>query len=623
MKKRAPHKSISIVKRISVTNIVTFLIVSVFSILGTVLLNLHYHINRDANMMNVYISNTLNSVDDKLKDMGRVSLIAFSDQRVQEIVSGSGYTYEEERENEKYLKNLYSSLITIRDDIRGIYIFNLENMIFYNDSASPMLGLDWNVDSFFDEVRENSDSETNISGCHLYMDGLPEGFRYESSYTGDIFQKNNIYLVRPIRSFSPFEVIGYIAIRTPIRSIANICDEYLEEDISYILADENGKIVCCSEQERIGESMLASEQDMLENITEKKGSFTTKKDGENYLYSYEVSDYSNMRLITAKSYRSIYEGIHALLFWCILLAVVCALVVLVSVSALTRKNLKGLTDFSVDMQNFQPDNLIRRYEITCMDEIGVLKASFNKMMGRINDLVIAQYQAKDKLQKAEISEQKMAMLYLKQQINPHFLYNTLDMIRLKAAMNKDAQVSDMLMKLVQFYRLSTQAHLSMVTVQKEADMLEAYMSLMCYRYPELQYHAEISAEVLDMEIPNFTLQPLLENSLLHGLKDKRYRGSIILKIRKERQDEISIWIIDDGVGMSEEKLEELNTYGKADGENLYRRQLEAQGEAEHLGVVNVIGRLKLCCQNGCEIHYSRNEAGGTSVYIRMKAEREE
>lgn len=82
MKRRASHKNTSIVKKISVTNIVIFLAVSVISILGTLYLNIRYHTNRDVQMMDVYISNSLNSVDDKLKDMGRVSLIAFSDQTV-------------------------------------------------------------------------------------------------------------------------------------------------------------------------------------------------------------------------------------------------------------------------------------------------------------------------------------------------------------------------------------------------------------------------------------------------------------------------------------------------------------------------------------------------------------
>ena len=157
MKRNALYKRTSIVKRISITNILIFLLVSVLGIIGTLKLNIQYHISRDEKMMNVYISNTLNSVDNKLKDMGRVSLIAFSDSRVQEILKGSGYTYKEKMENEEYLKNLYSSMISIRDDIKGIYIFNNETMIFFRDSASPSLGLERNVQDFFREVKSNAD----------------------------------------------------------------------------------------------------------------------------------------------------------------------------------------------------------------------------------------------------------------------------------------------------------------------------------------------------------------------------------------------------------------------------------------------------------------------------------
>ena len=623
MKRTAPRKRISITKRITVTNIVIFLAGSILSILGTLHLNVRYHIRRDAQMMDVYISNTMNSVDNMLKDMGRVSLIAFSDQTVQSILKGSGYSYAEERRNEEYLKNLYNSLISIRDDIKGIYMFNMKDMVFYSDSSTPTLGLERNVEGFFDEVRRKSDSKTKISGCHLYMAGLPAGFSYVDTYTKDIYQKKNIYLVRPIRSFSPFEVIGYIAIRTPVRKLKDICDEYLEQNISYLIADEDNNIACCTDQEFVGQSLESYHPGFLAEVTDKKGDFSITIGENRYLCAYQKSAYSNMLLITMKPYASILDEINHLLVMCILLTILCSLIVLVSVAVMTRKNLKRLTDFSVELQNFRTDDLTHHYEVEYMDEVGVLKDSFNKMMARINDLVISEYQVRDRLQKMEISEQKMAMLYLKQQINPHFLYNTLDMIRLKAAINQDMEVSEMLMKLVKFYRLSTKVHSSMVSVQKEVEMLEAYMGLMCYRYPELRYQADISGDVLDVEIPNFILQPLIENSLLHGLKDRRYRGTIILKACEDRTDHmLEIRIIDDGVGMAQEKLDELNDYCRAEKESLYRVQLEGQGGTSHLGIINVISRLKLYYQENCRIRYSGNEMGGTSVTIWIKTERE-
>lgn len=279
----------------------------------------------------------------------------------------------------------------------------------------------------------------------------------------------------------------------------------------------------------------------------------------------------------------------------------------------------------MDIQNFQPGDLTRQYDVGYMDEVGVLKDSFNKMIRRLNDLVISEYQAKDELQKAEISEQKMAMLYLKQQINPHFLYNTLDMIRLKAAINKDTEVSQMLMKLVSFYRLSTKVYDSMVAVRKEVEMLDAYMSLMCYRYSDIIYRSEIEPGALDIEIPNFILQPLLENSLMHGLKDRRYQGTIILKIYRNEQDknELNIWLIDDGIGIPDDKMAELNAYNAKDSEALYRVQTRTEGDRTHLGVINVISRLKLYYQENAEVIYMRNETGGTTVKIKIKTASEE
>lgn len=219
----------------------------------------------------------------------------------------------------------------------------------------------------------------------------------------------------------------------------------------------------------------------------------------------------------------------------------------------------------------------------------------------------------------------MAMLYLKQQINPHFLYNTLDMIRLKAAINKDTEVSQMLMKLVSFYRLSTKVHDSMVAVRKEVEMLDAYMSLMCYRYSDIIYRSEIEPGALDIEIPNFILQPLLENSLMHGLKDRRYQGTIILKIYRNEQDknELNIWLIDDGIGIPDDKMAELNAYNAKDSETLYRVQTRTEGDRTHLGVINVISRLKLYYQENAEVIYMRNETGGTTVKIKIKTASEE
>ena len=107
--------------------------------------------------------------------------------------------------------------------------------------------------------------------------------------------------------------------------------------------------------------------------------------------------------------------------------------------------------------------------------------------------------------RAELVEQKLSMLYLKSQVNPHFLYNTLDTIRIQAHLNGDKTVASLLMRLVDFFRLSVKVDRPMVTLDDEMELLEAYMELMCCRYPELCCEYDIDPELGGAQAPNFML----------------------------------------------------------------------------------------------------------------------
>lgn len=154
--------------------------------------------------------------------------------------------------------------------------------------------------------------------------------------------------------------------------------------------------------------------------------------------------------------------------------------------------------------------------------------------------------------RAELTEQKMSMRYLKSQVNPHFLYNTLDTIRIQAQLNGDKKVADLLLRLADFFRLSVKVDHPQVPLEEELELAEAYMDLICARYPELKCDYDIDPELLNCSVPNFILQPIVENSLLHGLKSKGYRGEIsICAIRSD--ENIELQIRDTGGGFVPEK----------------------------------------------------------------------
>lgn len=220
--------------------------------------------------------------------------------------------------------------------------------------------------------------------------------------------------------------------------------------------------------------------------------------------------------------------------------------------------------------------------------------------------------------RAELTEQKMSMLYLKSQVNPHFLYNTLDTIRIQAQLNGDKKVADLLMRLVDFFRLSVKVDRQMVALDDELELLEAYMELMCCRYPELVCDYDIDPDLGGVLVPNFILQPIVENSLLHGLKNKGYKGGITITARRAKKpDCIELLVADTGSGFDPEikiKVEEIL-------QNYHKQPPKLEGNS--IGLLNVQKRIKLLCGRDCGLSYEDNPGGGVTARLLLRITGEE
>ena len=218
--------------------------------------------------------------------------------------------------------------------------------------------------------------------------------------------------------------------------------------------------------------------------------------------------------------------------------------------------------------------------------------------------------------RSELTEQKMSMLYLKSQVNPHFLYNTLDTIRIQAQLNGDSKVANLLMQLVNFFRLSVKVDRPMVTLDDEIELLEAYMELMCYRYPELNCEYDIDPDLGGAQVPNFILQPIVENSLLHGLKNKGYRGDVAISAARTKEGNLEICIRDTGSGFEQGRKavidEILQSYAK--------QPPKLSGNS--IGILNVQKRIKLLCGRNYGLSYTENKEGGVTAHILLPLKEE-
>lgn len=217
--------------------------------------------------------------------------------------------------------------------------------------------------------------------------------------------------------------------------------------------------------------------------------------------------------------------------------------------------------------------------------------------------------------RAELTEQKMSTLYLKSQVNPHFLYNTLDTIRIQAQLGGDKKTADLLMRLSDFFRLSIKVDKQMTMLDDEIELSDTYMELMCHRYPNLKYNCDIDPDLDDVLVPNFILQPIIENGLLHGLKNKGYRGEITVSAKKTNQNCLEIKISDTGSGFDEgikNKVDEMLLH--------YDKE---KSKTESIGILNVQKRIKLLCGKEFGLSYTENTDGGVTAHILLPIVREE
>ncbi len=240
-------------------------------------------------------------------------------------------------------------------------------------------------------------------------------------------------------------------------------------------------------------------------------------------------------------------------------------------------------------------------------EIGQLTGEYNVLLQRVNRLLETQRQNHEALRASE-------MRFLRAQMNPHFLYNTLELLRWYAR-NSDREMVDRIIdRLATFYKLSMNHGLEYYTVSDELHLVETYFIIMNMRFQgKIQLRVQVEEKILHCRIPVIFLQPFVENALLHGIMKKRDRTGIIQVSGRLEGGDLIFIIEDDGVGIDLAVMEQLN-------QSVPPSVPQDNEKGNHIGIANVIGRIRLLYGNGYGVHYSRPADGGTRVEVKIPAE---
>jgi two-component system sensor histidine kinase YesM len=288
-------------------------------------------------------------------------------------------------------------------------------------------------------------------------------------------------------------------------------------------------------------STVADNEAVLENIR-----------GVSSVIESVVQDYVLFEVNQAdQQYRVMSQGFTQWeIFYLVLLVVAIAFSV-ISAWAISRSiylPIQRLHDVTTTITKNDLQALVNRDNV---DEITELGMSFNIMIGRIRELVAAKVKEQENLQKAELRA-------LQAQINPHFLYNTLDTIIWMAEAQKTEQVIEIVSALSSFFRLSLSKGKDWITIGEELERTRSYLTIQKMRYRDIMdFRIEADEEVLDNTILKLILQPLVENALYHGIKNKRGGGVIIVRARQRNNEEVLLEVEDNGIGLVPERLQLL------------------------------------------------------------------
>ncbi|MDD2978425.1 MAG: sensor histidine kinase [Hespellia sp.] len=321
-----------------------------------------------------------------------------------------------------------------------------------------------------------------------------------------------------------------------------------------------------------------------------------------------IQDYIHVETQNLENVRGTLERSNERVFYISLTAclIVSVLALVLSIIA-SRSVTRPIRELCRSLGKVAKGDFTTKTQVESDDEIAVLTESFNEMTTEIGQLV---EDIKTEQMNLSIIETRL----LQAQINPHFLYNTLDTIVWLAEEKQTKEVVSMVTWLSDFFRSTLSEGRDSVTVEEEKHHIESYLKIQQFRYQDIMdYRIDIDKEILDYKIPKLTLQPLVENALYHGIKNKRGKGMIYIH-GCEKNGKLFLAVEDNGKGMTEESL------------NVLRKSMNGMDETQDrsgFGLKNVNQRIRYYCGEEYGLFFESEENKGTKATAILSAKKNE
>ncbi|QGH36011.1 HAMP domain-containing protein [Gracilibacillus salitolerans] len=466
-------------------------------------------------------------------------------------------------------------------EIAGMLILNKKDRFISNEisriSRDPLTKEPWYLETI--ESPEKT---------HLISNPIGRNIKNNSSY-----QVNNVLtIVKAYRDSATNEVTGVILIDLKLDFIKNIIESIKLGKSGFVfITDENGKVVYAP----VNDIVYRIHPSWLQNENSSPVEQTIK--GNNYQIIYNTISDIGWKVAGVFSLDETTEVVSEVQKLTFVIALITLLVGSIFSLFFASMITKPVNKLKTLMGNVEEGRFDLRFHSKYTDEIGQLGKSYNKMIDEIERLIELVYKEQKSKREAELE-------ILQAQIKPHFLYNTLDTIQWMADEYHATKITELVSALTTLFRIGLNKGKEFITVEEEVEHVKSYLIIQMTRYEsKLEYEISMNESLKDYQVLKLILQPLVENAIYHGIRNKRGKGKILINI--DTQDGKLLFAVHDtGIGMKSDTLREINNYLKENDSN----------ESKGYGLFNVNERIKLSYGTDYGLEVYSEFKKGTTIY---------
>lgn len=409
-------------------------------------------------------------------------------------------------------------------------------------------------------------------------------------------------IARVINKTGGKQPLGVLLVDIRLDSLSEILNLSENTKRNFIITDPSGSIIYASKDMDISNPLEIDNQMFDKVLDEPSGSFTTPFEGHNSFFNFVTSPYSGWKVIQYMNEKEVTRSSALLGKMMLGLAIGSIGMAVLFMILMWHRVTKPIIFLKRQVEKVGSGNFDVDLGSSRKDEFGVLYQGLRRMVEELQNYI-------ERSSRAQVQQRVARLGALKSQINPHFLANALESVQMKAIINGEREIGEMVGTLGQLFRIHTQMSKTIIPLHQELEHIRLYVKVQQMRFGDkIQYEEHVLKETESLQVLHFSLQPLVENAIIHGLE--RQAGPGLLEISTDRLDnQMLITIRDHGVGMSTEQLQSLRERLKSHNEN----------DDSHIGLVNVNERIRLHYGEQYGICLNSVLGEGTTITITMPA----